>query len=80
MNRLEDQKIMFWFFNFTTMESAVIDANSSLLKVTFAFPDQTPTMVITSFDSDFSFYQNNNVSFLVMVVYNVCDCFGLDYP
>lgn len=62
------------------MEVAVINADSSLFKVDFTFPDQTPTMVITSFDSDFSFYQNNNVSFLVMIVYNVCVCFGSDYP
>lgn len=80
MNRLEDQRIMFWFFNYSTMEFTVINVDSSLLKVDFAFPDQTPTMVISSFDSDFSFYQNNNVSFLVMIVYNVCVCFGSDYP
>ncbi|KAI5396069.1 hypothetical protein KIW84_062313 [Lathyrus oleraceus] len=43
------------------MEFAVINDDSSLLKVDFAFPDQTPTMIITSFDSDFSFYQNNNI-------------------
>jgi len=51
----------FWFLRFTTMEAAVIDAGSSLLKAGFAIPDQTPAMVtIPLFNSQFSFLEFSN--------------------